>query len=159
MNDPLQYIKCPCAFIMILLAISNCKYLMSRYARCVYNDLFQKHLKKNLEPFWSSSENGKFRKGNSNDARNYIIDILSIVGAIVFLLILNWTLVIYVLDVLWGQLIKLIQIFSTSEFHEYWWNDIFFCPLYFVQGLRSLEHWLLQKLNMKTSHQKFKFLI
>ena len=44
---------------------------------------------KNLKPFWSFSENGKFRKGNSNDARNYIIDILSIFGAIIFLLILN----------------------------------------------------------------------
>ena len=44
---------------------------------------------KNLEPFWSLSENVKFRKGNSNDARNSIIDILSIVGAIVFLLLLN----------------------------------------------------------------------
>ena len=26
---------------------------------------------------------------------------------------------IYVLDVLWGQPIKLIQVVSTSEFHEY----------------------------------------
>ena len=37
----------------------------------------------------------------------------------------------YVLDVLWCQPIKLIQIISTSEFHEYWWNDIdliFFVP-------------------------------
>ena len=47
---------------------------------------------------------------------------------------------IYVLDVLWGQPIKLIQVVSTSEFHEYWWNDvdfIFLCPLQLVQGLRS----------------------
>ena len=38
---------------------------------------------------------------------------------------------IYVVDVLWGQLIKLIQVFSTSEFHEYLLNDvdfIFFVP-------------------------------
>ena len=35
-----------------------------------------------------------------------------------------------ILDVLWGQLIKLIQVFSTSEFHEYWWNDIVF--IFFV---------------------------
>ena len=34
-----------------------------------------------------------------------------------------------------------------------------FHPLYFVQGLRSLDHWLLQKLSMKTFDQKFKFLI
>ena len=57
------------------------------------------------------------------------------------------------LDVLWGQPIKLIQVFSTSEFHEYWWNGvvfIFFRPIHFVQGLRSLEYWLLQKLSMKT---------
>ena len=44
---------------------------------------------KNSEPFWSLSENGKFRKGNTNDARNSIIDIVSIVGAIVFLLLVN----------------------------------------------------------------------
>ena len=46
----------------------------------------------------------------------------------------------YLLDILWGQLIKPIQVFSTSEFYEYWWNNIvftFFCPLHFVQGLRS----------------------
>ena len=52
----------------------------------------------------------------------------------------------YLLDVLWSQPIKLILVVSTSEFHEYWWNDIdfiFFCPLHFVQGLRSLEHQLL----------------
>ena len=29
------------------------------------------------------------------------------------------TCVQYVLDVLWGQLIKLIQVVTTSEFHEY----------------------------------------
>ena len=35
------------------------------------------------------------------------------------------------IDVLWCQPIKLIQVVSTSEFHEYWWNDvefIFFVP-------------------------------
>ena len=32
------------------------------------------------------------------------------------------------LDVLSGQPIKLIQVFSTSEFHEYWWkNKVFIC--------------------------------
>ena len=33
---------------------------------------------------------------------------------------------------LMGSLIELIQVVSTSEFHEYWWNDfgfIFFVPL------------------------------
>ena len=30
----------------------------------------------------------------------------------------------YLVDVLWGQPIKLIQVVSTSEFHEYWWNDL-----------------------------------
>ena len=37
----------------------------------------------------------------------------------------------YVIDVLWCQPIKLIHVVSTSEFHEYWWNDvdfIFFVP-------------------------------
>ena len=32
----------------------------------------------------------------------------------------------YLLDVLWWQPIKLIHVVSTSEFHEYWWNDIDF---------------------------------
>ena len=35
------------------------------------------------------------------------------------------------LDVLWCQPIKLIYVVSTSEFHEYWWNNIdfnFFVP-------------------------------
>ena len=32
----------------------------------------------------------------------------------------------YLLDVLWCQPIKLIHVVSTSEFHEYWWNDIDF---------------------------------
>ena len=44
---------------------------------------------KNSEPFWSLSEKEKFRTGMSNDARNYIVDIVSIFGVIVFLLILN----------------------------------------------------------------------
>ena len=42
-----------------------------------------------------------------------------------------------VLDVLWCQPIKLIQIVSTSEFHEYWWNDvdfIFFIPSIFCRA-------------------------
>ena len=30
----------------------------------------------------------------------------------------------YILDVLRGQPIKLIQVLSTSEFHEYWWKEI-----------------------------------
>ena len=30
------------------------------------------------------------------------------------------------LDVFWGQPIKLIQVVSTSEFHEYCWNNIDF---------------------------------
>ena len=66
-----------------------------------------------------------------------------------------------ILDVLWGQPIKQIQDVSTSEFHEYWWNDVdfIFCPLHLVQGLRSLQHWLLQKLSMKIFDQKFRFLI
>ena len=41
------------------------------------------------------------------------------------------------LDVLWCQPIKLIHVVSTSEFHEYRWNDvdyIFFRPLHLGQG-------------------------
>ena len=34
-----------------------------------------------------------------------------------------------------------------------------FRPLHLVQGLRSLKHWLLQKLSMKIFDQKFKLLI
>ena len=34
----------------------------------------------------------------------------------------------------------------------------FFHPLHFLQGLRSLKHWLLQKLSMKIFDQKFRFL-
>ena len=44
-----------------------------------------------------------------------------------------------VIDVLWGQPIKLIQVVSTSEFHEYWWNDleiIFLVPAA-LQSFRS----------------------
>ena len=35
----------------------------------------------------------------------------------------------------------------------------FFCPLHLVQGLKSLEHRLLQKLSMKNFDQKFRFFI
>ena len=35
----------------------------------------------------------------------------------------------------------------------------FFHPLHFLQGLRSLKNWLLQKLSMKIFDQKFRFLI
>ena len=63
-------------------------------------------------------------------------------------------------DVLWCQLIKLIQVISTSEFHEYWWNNIdFICPLHLLQGLRSHKHWLLQNPSMKILDQKFKLII
>ena len=34
----------------------------------------------------------------------------------------------------------------------------FFCPLGFLQGLRSLKHWLFKKLSMKNLDQRFKFL-
>ena len=37
----------------------------------------------------------------------------------------------FILDLLWGQPFKLIQVASSSEFHEYWWNDLdfnFFVP-------------------------------
>ena len=40
-------------------------------------------------------------------------------------------LAIYALDILCRQQIKLFQVISTSEFYEYWWNDldfIFFVP-------------------------------
>ena len=65
------------------------------------------------------------------------------------------------LDVLWCQPIKLIQVVSTLEFHEYWWNDvdfIFFIPSIFCRASEA-SNWLLQKLSMKIFHQKFRFLI
>ena len=36
----------------------------------------------------------------------------------------------YVLDVLWGQSIKLIQVASNSELHEDQWNDLFFFQIF-----------------------------
>ena len=40
----------------------------------------------------------------------------------------------YAVDVLWGQPIKLIQVVSTLQFHEYCWNDIFFLSNQFCAG-------------------------
>ena len=38
-----------------------------------------------------------------------------------------WTcLTLYIVDVLWGQPIKLIQVASNSELHENQWNNLFF---------------------------------
>ena len=72
------------------------------------------------------------------------------------------TLTRYLIDVLWGQPIQLIPSFFyfriswiLMEQHCFY----FFCPLGFLRGLRSLKHWLLQKLSMKNLDQKFKFLI
>ena len=51
-------------------------------------------------------------------------------------------LCMYLLDVLCRQQIKLFQVVSTPEFHEYWWNDlenIFFVPTAFW-GPQKLEH-------------------
>ena len=49
----------------------------------------------------------------------------------------------YILEVLRGQPIKLIQVLSTSEFHEYCWKDIacfFQNPSFsFLQGLRRID--------------------
>ena len=41
------------------------------------------------------------------------------------------------LDILWGQRIKLIQVVSSSEFHKYWWNNletIFLLPAAFCRA-------------------------
>ena len=48
--------------------------------------------------------------------------------------------ILFDIEVLWGQPIKLIQVVSTSEFHEYWWKDLGFIFLLsppLVIGLRS----------------------
>ena len=47
-------------------------------------------------------------------------------------------LVVYYVDVLWGQPIKLIQIVSTLEFHEFWWNDLE--VMFLVPAAQKLEH-------------------
>ena len=36
----------------------------------------------------------------------------------------------YLLDVLWGQWIKLIQVVSYSELHENQWNDLLFFEIF-----------------------------
>ena len=46
-------------------------------------------------------------------------------GWYILYIIISW-LHMYIVDVLWGQPIKLIQVVFTSEFHEYWWNNIVF---------------------------------
>ena len=46
-------------------------------------------------------------------------------------------------DVLWGQPIKLIQVVSTSKFHEYWWNDSDFIQKLKVKNLLSFTTRLL----------------
>ena len=61
----------------------------------------------------------------------------------------------YLLDVLWGPNDQA----NPSCFCLERCCFYFFCPLRFLQGLRSLKHWLLQKLSMKILDQKFKFLI
>ena len=47
-----------------------------------------------------------------------------------------------ILDVLCCQQIKLFQVVSTSEFHEYWWNDLenIFWFLRLSAGPQKLEH-------------------
>ena len=50
---------------------------------------------------------------------------------------LNVCFIPYLLDVLCRQQIKLFQVVSTSEFHEYWWNDlknIFLVPAAFCRA-------------------------
>ena len=68
----------------------------------------------------------------------------------------------YILDVLWGQLIKLVQVFF---YFRITWILIeqccfySFAPLHFVQCFRSLKHWHVQKLRMKTFDQNSSFLL
>jgi hypothetical protein len=69
---------------------------------------------------------------------------------------INSTTLITRLDVLRNQPIKLFQVVSTSELHEYWWNNHLLFNI-FMQGHRSLQNWLLKKLSMKSLDQKFKF--
>ena len=77
-----------------------------------------------------------------------------------------WSLTYYV----WSLCIRCLMV-STNQadpgcfycwiswiFMERRWF-YFFHHLHFLQGLRSLKHWLLQKLIMKIFDQKFRFLI
>ena len=48
----------------------------------------------------------------------------------------------YLLEVLWGQPIKLVQVASTSELHENQWNDLVFfeiIPFYFCRASEALK--------------------
>ena len=52
---------------------------------------------------------------------------LSLFGDVQFIIhIWHIDLAEQTLDILWVQPIKLIQVVSTSEIHEYWWNNIDF---------------------------------
>ena len=111
-----------------------------------------------------------FFKINHLNYKNYIFSIKKISVNKIFS---NWSLVNifismislwysgswYVIDVLWGQPIKLIQVVSTSEFHEYWWNDfgfIFLSP-WLVAGPRKPQKLTTSKI--KYEHFGPKFLI
>ena len=55
----------------------------------------------------------------------------------------NYKAAVRVVDVLWGQSIKLIQVASNSELRENQWNDLLFfeiVPSHCFGGLRSLKN-------------------
>ena len=56
-----------------------------------------------------------------------------------------------IIDVLWGQAIKLIQVASTSELHENQWKDLLSLKLFPVISLGP------QKYKHKIGHKYFTF--
>ena len=64
----------------------------------------------------------------------------------------------YILDVLWGQR---IQVVSTSEFHEYWCNDVDFIFLspWLVEGPQKSQTLTASKPRYEDFGPKIKFLI
>ena len=89
----------------------------------------RKHKRKNLKPNVVPS----LLMGYDISGTYFTKDLLIIMKTCIWIFLWNRT---YSIDVSWGQPIKLIQVVSTSEFHEYWWNDVvFFCPFHFLQGL------------------------
>ena len=66
----------------------------------------------------------------------------------------------YLVDVLLCQQIKLIQVVSTSESHEYWWNKVdFFLSLPFSAGPQKLWTLTASKIKYENFDKKFRFLI
>ena len=68
----------------------------------------------------------------------------------------------YILDVLCRQQIKLFQVVSTSEFHEYWWNhlkNIFLVPAAFCRASEASNIDYFKNFNSSLKNRYFGALI